>query len=223
MSPKEHDDATNQAIQAMTEAARDFYHFGWMPGASGNLSARLDPDRLLITASGVHKRSLSPDDFVKIDASGKVAKKAAAPSIDTQVHLTLHQHTQGTGAVYHVHHLAAAICSDRDRKGGFTYFDSLEMLRVFGLEDPEVTARIPILENHRDREKMADAIREALAAKGDHVLLPCVNVLHHGIYVWAPDTEKARRYLETCAYLFSFSQSRPMHPTPSTSVSGFRF
>jgi methylthioribulose-1-phosphate dehydratase len=216
MSPKR---SAEELITSMIDAARDFYRFGWMHAASGNLSARKNKSSILITASRVHKRDLTPEDFVTIDLKGK-SDDDAAPSMDTEVHLALHRLTEGTGAVYHVHHLAAALCSDRDQKAGRTFFDSLEMLRAFGIEEEGATAEIPILDNLRDRSEMADQIEEVL--KEDR-RIPCINVKHHGIYVWGPDPEATRRHLEACAYLFAFSQARPMHPADPTSVSGFRF
>ena len=53
---------------------REFHARGWSLGTSSNYSIVLqsEPVRLLLTASGKDKSALGPDDFVRVDATGRV-------------------------------------------------------------------------------------------------------------------------------------------------------
>ena len=51
---------------------RTAYARGWLPATSGNLSARLDAERLAITASGRDKGALSVSDILCVDLHGQV-------------------------------------------------------------------------------------------------------------------------------------------------------
>ena len=58
---------------------RQFYRRGWALGTSGNFSAVLSetPLRLAITASGLDKGSLSPDQILEIDDEGHMLDGAS--------------------------------------------------------------------------------------------------------------------------------------------------
>src|SRR5258708_6986968 len=75
----------------LIEAGRDFYARGWMLGTSGNLSARLDSEPLLlaITASGAPKGALTPNHILQIDQLGNVTLGEGRPSDETRLHLTV--------------------------------------------------------------------------------------------------------------------------------------
>lgn len=222
MAKKTEELSRTAAVEEMIAAAADFYHFGWMMAASGNLSCRYQDDAVVVTSTRSHKRKLSPELFVDVDLDGKPAeKKAPAPSMDTAVHLAIYREVKEARAVYHVHHLSASLCSDRDKKQGFTHICDLEMLRAFGIDDEEAVINIPIVENALDRGDLVANIVEAIKNL-DENSAPCVNIEHHGIYVWAESAEQARRHVEALGYLYDYSWRRPMNPRRSTSVSGFQ-
>lgn len=208
-------------IDELIAAGRDFYSFGWVPGISGNFSFRLGDNALTITTSESAKRALTHESFVDVDLDGQVLDKASgAPSRDLALHLAIYQNAPDSRAVLHIHHLGAALCSDRDHKAGFTHFHELEILRLLGVKEPEDQVNIPILDNLADRKEMAELIAKALKSKD--LKLPCVNIKNHGIYVWGATLAEARHNLEACAYLFDYSRVRPMHPARGGTVSGFR-
>ncbi len=55
---------------------RLMHQFEFVDGASGNLSARLGPDRILTTPSGLAKGFLSPDQLILVDMDGKLLPPA---------------------------------------------------------------------------------------------------------------------------------------------------
>lgn len=212
------DDATAEMIAA----AGDFYRFGWLHGTSGNLSTRLSDEEVLITASGKSKGSLTPDDFLIVDPQGKPATpKGPRPSAETGVHMAMYKAMPEVGAVYHVHHLHAALCGKRDFKQGYTFVNDVEMIKGLGLWEPEASARIPIVENHHDLDELARAVAAHLNSEDFDATVPGINLRNHGVYAWGKTPAEARRHIETFGYLFEYSWLSPMHDAESQAVRGF--
>ena len=69
-------------------------------GNAGNLSARLDPDRYLITASGTRLGELEEDDFVECSFDGTLSGDRK-PSKETPMHRAIYEQRPEIGAVLH--------------------------------------------------------------------------------------------------------------------------
>jgi L-fuculose-phosphate aldolase len=93
--------------RALVTAGRDLYRQGMMPGACGNLSTRLDSQRVLITPSGAAKGRLRPGDLLVIDLEGWVLGGEGRPSTETPLHLALYRRFSGVAAVVHAHPVKA--------------------------------------------------------------------------------------------------------------------
>ena len=52
---------------------------GFMPGTAGNLSVRLDEERLLVTPTGMSKLLLEPSDMVIVDLEGRLLSGTPNP------------------------------------------------------------------------------------------------------------------------------------------------
>ena len=221
MSNSSTESTRSARIEEMIDAARDFYRFGWLGGSSGNMSFRFDDDTVVITSTGGHKGALDPGDFVDVDLQGDPKTDGADPSVDTDIHLAIYEYVEDAGAVVHVHHLQAALCSDRDQKRGSTHFHELRMLHALGVEGDEPTCEIPVLDNPAEVDELATLVEDALR-DADSPPIACLNVHNHGLYVWGRTIDEARRHVEACAYLFEYSWQCPMHPKKSESISGFQ-
>src|SRR3954466_15649810 len=95
------------AGEALAAEAAYFASFGWMRGTSGNLSLVVsrDPLRLAVTASGLDKGSLTANDIVVVDETGKAISTddgQPRPSAEAALHARVARLT-GAGAVVHVH------------------------------------------------------------------------------------------------------------------------
>ena len=64
----------HREISELIEIGRLLHSRGWLPASGGNLSVRLEDDRVLITASGSHKGHLTREDFVVVNLKGEVLK-----------------------------------------------------------------------------------------------------------------------------------------------------
>lgn len=96
-----------RASDSIVEAGRRLGARGLISAGEGNLSIRLDDDRLLITPSGRRKDELEPGDLVVawIGHAGRDARSASGlgPSSDLAVHLAVHAARPDIGAVAHAH------------------------------------------------------------------------------------------------------------------------
>lgn len=201
------------AAAAMIRDARIFYEYGWLLGTSGNLSIRASSDAFLITASGRDKGDLAPADFLLrlVDAGDLAAQPGflpadlkLKPSAETSIHQAIYRRVPGAGAIYHVHELYSALCSQRDWERGATEIAGVEMLKGLGLWEPDTSARLPIFENHAHVPDIAAEIDTFLRDPAAHKI-PAVNIRGHGFYAWGEGAFAAKRHVETLAYLFRYS------------------
>ena|SRR5258707_11328144 len=82
---------------------RLLYRLGFMPGTSGNLSARLDASRLLVTPTGLSKFLLRPVDMVIVDLEGRQLDGHRKMTSEVNMHLAVYRHRKDVTAVIHSH------------------------------------------------------------------------------------------------------------------------
>ena len=75
----------------------------YTPGMSGNLSARLNDDNLVITVSGSANGYLKKDDFVTIDFEGNLIKGNKKPSSEMMLHIAFYKKRPDINYIIHVH------------------------------------------------------------------------------------------------------------------------
>lgn len=95
------------ARQAIIDGGRRLGARGLIAAAEGNLSVRLDPERLLITPTGRRKDELTADDLVVVrlghDETAAVSRSGLAPTSDLAIHLAVHAGRPDIDAVVHAH------------------------------------------------------------------------------------------------------------------------
>jgi S-methyl-5-thioribose-1-phosphate isomerase/methylthioribulose-1-phosphate dehydratase len=187
----------------LVRMAQQLYRRGWMDGTAGNLSVRLDPDHLLVTASGRSKGELTPADTVRVSLrSGRpVRADAPVPSQDTLVHVTLYRTFPDCGAVVHAHPPHAAGMATLAARAGadVARFERFEIIKGLGLARPD-RADVTVVGNGSDVPTIAAAVSERFTAAPPEV--PCALLLgHHGATTWGADLEQARNRLESLEWL----------------------
>lgn len=99
------------AANDLIRAGRRLGARGLISAGEGNLSIRLDHDRLLITPSGARKDELAPDDLVVLwighDEAAARSPSGLAPSSDLAIHLAVHAARPEIAVVAHAHLPAA--------------------------------------------------------------------------------------------------------------------
>ena len=78
-------------------------------GFSGNLSARLGPDHILATPSGLAKGMLEPEQLIIVDLAGQVVEAAPGmrPTSELLMHLEAYRRRPDISAVVHAHPMTA--------------------------------------------------------------------------------------------------------------------
>jgi L-fuculose-phosphate aldolase len=79
------------------------HRLGFMPGTSGNLSVRLDDQRLLVTPTGVSKFLLRSADMVIVDLQGRQLEGSRKVTSEVSMHLAVYHHRDDVTAVIHSH------------------------------------------------------------------------------------------------------------------------
>ncbi|MBI3242900.1 MAG: class II aldolase/adducin family protein [Chloroflexi bacterium] len=90
------------------------HQFEFVDGASGNLSARLGPDRILATPSGLAKGFLSPDQLIVVDSDGKLVPPTPPglkPTSELLMHLEAYRQRPDVNGVIHAHPITSVALS----------------------------------------------------------------------------------------------------------------
>ncbi|MBN1137007.1 MAG: class II aldolase/adducin family protein [Anaerolineae bacterium] len=93
--------------QEMVRIGRLMWERGYVAAEEGNLSARLGPDRLLVTPSGLSKGFLSAENLVVIRPDGELVPsyrgRGQKPSSEILMHLEVYRQRPDVSAVVHAH------------------------------------------------------------------------------------------------------------------------
>jgi L-fuculose-phosphate aldolase len=99
------------AAEALIRAGRRLGMRGLVSAGEGNMSVRLDADRLLVTPGGRRKDELVVDDLVVVwpghDEREMRSRSGLQPTTDLAIHLAIHEARPEIGAVVHAHLPAA--------------------------------------------------------------------------------------------------------------------
>jgi L-fuculose-phosphate aldolase len=76
---------------------------GFVSATDGNLSVRLDPERILATPTGMSKGMMTADDMVVVDPQGKKLDGKRDVSSEIAMHLTIYRMRPDVQAVVHAH------------------------------------------------------------------------------------------------------------------------
>lgn len=189
----------DRLVQQLIEAGRLLYARGWVPATSGNFSARLSAQTLLLTASGRHKGQLEAGDLLDTDLAGNSLEPGKKPSAETLLHAQLYRWQPQIGAILHTHSVNATVLS-RLTPGTSLSFTDYELQKAFsGVTSHESRVLLPIFDNDQDMPRLAARIQPWLQAHAD-----CVGYLirGHGLYTWGSELSDALRQIEAFEFLF---------------------
>jgi L-fuculose-phosphate aldolase len=87
----------------IVEAGRRMYARGYVASNDGNISARIDAERLLTTPKSVSKGFMTPDMMVVVNYEGKKIGGDRDPSSELPMHLEVYLNRPDVSAVVHAH------------------------------------------------------------------------------------------------------------------------
>jgi len=76
---------------------------GWVAANDGNITIRLDPERILATPTGVSKGMMHHDDLIIVDMKGNKISGRAERTSEIGMHLTIYEMRPDVKAVVHAH------------------------------------------------------------------------------------------------------------------------
>ncbi|GAB4245753.1 MAG: hypothetical protein Kow00109_21780 [Acidobacteriota bacterium] len=87
----------------IVEVGRRVYQRNFVAANDGNISARIDRRRVLITPSGVSKGFMRPEDLIVVDYDGNIVEGRGKPSSETFMHLAIYREREDVNGVVHAH------------------------------------------------------------------------------------------------------------------------
>ena len=87
----------------IVEAGRRIYQRNFVASNDGNISARVDQRRVLITPTGVSKGFMKPEDLIVVDYEGQVLEGRRKPSSEMFMHLRIFKERPDIHGIVHAH------------------------------------------------------------------------------------------------------------------------
>lgn len=89
--------------QDIVETGRLIYQKGWVAANDGNITVRLDDDRILSTPTGVSKGMMSPDDLIIVDYEGNKLQGRLEKTSEILMHLVIYKMRPDVHSIVHAH------------------------------------------------------------------------------------------------------------------------
>ena len=89
--------------QDIVDIGRLVYQKGWVAANDGNITIRLDQDRILATPTGVSKGMMHVDDFIIVDMQGNKIEGRKERTSEIAMHLTIYAMRPDIRSVVHAH------------------------------------------------------------------------------------------------------------------------
>ena len=85
------------------DVGKRMYDRGFVASNDGNISARIDSEKILITPTGVSKGFMKPDDLIIVDMEGKLLSGNKKQSSESNMHLQVYKNRPDVNSVCHSH------------------------------------------------------------------------------------------------------------------------
>ncbi len=93
----------SQLREEIVRAGRMMYERGWIAANDGNITARLDADRILATPAGVCKGRMAPEDLLVCDNDGNRLSGERQRTTEMGMHVAIYSARPEIRAVVHAH------------------------------------------------------------------------------------------------------------------------
>lgn len=87
----------------IVQIGRLVFEKGWVAANDGNISIRLDGERILATPTGMCKGMMQPDDLIVLDRQGRKISGRRERTTEINMHLTIYDLRPDIRAVVHAH------------------------------------------------------------------------------------------------------------------------
>lgn len=87
----------------LVRVSRALHTRGWVANHDGNITARLDAERVLSTPTATSKGDVSPESLIVVDQDGALLAGTRKPFSELKLHLAAYRRRADIGAVIHAH------------------------------------------------------------------------------------------------------------------------
>lgn len=87
----------------LVDYSKLLYDKGMLAGSDGNISIKLDDDRIMVTPGGLAKGRMAPDDMVIVDINGKHLQGTQKATSELLMHLYVYKSRPEIKAIVHSH------------------------------------------------------------------------------------------------------------------------
>ena len=205
----------NDSVQARTaviDACLWLVREGLTFGTWGNISLRLDDDRMLITPSKVPYEEMKPEDLIVMGLNGDILSGSRLPTSERELHRGILASRPDIQAIIHTHSACAMGVSTLD--GGIPPL-SEEMCQLIGGAVP-VTSRFVPSEQHKE---LGDEVVHTLGDK--NALL----IRNHGAICCGRSLDEAKvccQVVEKSARIYLAVKGSGYHPVEEPWVTAGR-
>lgn len=172
--------------RALVRYSQAMHQAGWVANHDGNLSARINPDRLVATPTAMSKIDVGLDDLIVVDGQGKQLAGARKPFSELALHRAVYDARPEVGAVVHAHPPFATAYGVSGRALPHPFLP--EAVVSLGAEVPTVPLTAP---GNPAVTALAPFIRRCDA----------VIIAGNGVLAWGADLELAYLRLELVEHL----------------------
>jgi ribulose-5-phosphate 4-epimerase/fuculose-1-phosphate aldolase len=168
-----------------------------IPATSSNFSFRAQPEAFLMTRSGLHKRLITPEHFLRVDVTSGLPLHPLAPkpSDETLLHAMLYSAFPSARAIVHCHAPELEKC----RVPAF-HFEGHELLKALGARTHLEPFSLSVFPNDQNMQALVELISPRLKEPS----LAVGFVLEkHGVYCVGTDVEQAHLRLEAILHLLT--------------------
>ena len=166
----------------IVQFGRRMHEQGFVAATDGNLSIRLDDDRLLITPTGMSKGNMRASDLVIVDMKGNVVAGKRKVSSEIGMHLLIYRLRPDVGGIAHAHPPTATGFA----ASGFGLSRPLVCEVVVGL------GSVPLARYGTPGTAELSEALEPLIPAHDAILMA-----NHGVVTFGPTLENAFMKMET--------------------------
>ena len=202
-----------RAADALVRHVSRICERGWCDGTGGNYSVVLEeqPLRLLITRSGIDKRTIGHNDLLVVGSDARpLDGESTSPSAEALLHAAIVGETDA-GAVLHTHSVWGTLLGEKFlARHGFR-IRGYEMLKgIEGIRDHRAELHVPVVENSQDMDALSVEVVKLLR---DDPALRVFLIAGHGLYAWGQSIEQAFRHVQIFEFLFQVVGRRvPLDP-----------
>lgn len=173
----------NKEKELLCEIGRRIWHQGLSPGTGGNISIRIEKNKILISPTLTSMGFMKPEDISLIDLKGKVLDGKSKPSSEHKLHLFVYKKLPNINAIIHAHPPFATAFAVSGEP--FTTFTQPETVVFLG--------RVPFVKyGTPSTNELPNELDKFLDGKDNTFLLQ-----NHGVLCIGEDLERTYYNLET--------------------------